>query len=169
MAANVDAITSQLVTLSPEDLSKIKSVADTLLQGNEDQPTVIVTKDETLLFDAIRKELENIGVGIPMSLHKFSQTKSFKPWKNGYNEIQRFLQQHFRPYAKTRNQRYALYRIFIQTIIQYQKKRHIPVSAGTIIRDMNRIHQTFDSSFPSYLECGLAFMIPKALLRSQQV
>lgn len=165
MTSYVETIVSQLPTMSAGDLTKIRQLTEMLLgsqvevQASDD--------DERIIFEAVKAELQATGIRTILSYGRFSQTRHFKSWKRGIPVVVGFLEDSFKGHANTEIERLALCRVFIQAMIRDFKRRGIPVSIGTIATNLHRVQQSFDNAFPSYLESGLAHLIPKALHRTK--
>ncbi len=166
MTTSIDNIASQITTLKEADLIKLKQLTEMLLGGTE-QATAIQysSDDERILFQAIQSELEAAGFRSRVQYSGITSGKYSKCWKKSVNTVTEFLDDAFSDYSKSEAQRLGLCRIFVQALIKEFKQRGIPVSAGTIVSNLHRVQQVFDRAFPSYLESGLAYLIPQAMLR----
>jgi hypothetical protein len=167
MSTSIDTIASTLATLSAADLAKVRQLTDTLLGGTQVEVQA-TDDDERILFEAVKLELAAVGVRSNISYTAFSQTNNFKSWKRNCKVVAEFLDNSFSGYANTEAQRLGLCRIFIQAIIQDFKRIGIPVSIGAIAKNLHRVQQAFDNSFPNYLQAGLAHLIPKMLMKSKR-
>lgn len=167
MSTSIDTIASTLATMSAADLAKVRQLTETLLGGN--QVEVQASDDnERILFEAVKLELAAVGIRSNISYGSFSQSSHYKFWKRGVKVTSEFLEGSFKGYANTEAQRLGLCRIFVQAIIQDFKRIGIPVSLGAIAKNLHRVQQAFDNSFPNYLQAGLAHLIPKMLMKSRR-
>lgn len=165
MSTAADSIASQLATMDYTELLKLRTLTDFWLQ---DKPTVQFSSEtEQILFEAIKAELSTAGVNNAIMFSTISTGKYLKAWKQSAASVNSFLDNSFSQ-AKSRSQRLGLCRIFIQALIGELKYKKIPVSAGTIVRNLHHVHQVFDRAFPSYLESGLAYLVVKSMIRSKK-
>jgi len=170
--SNIDSIASQLPAMSAADLLKVRQLTDMLLGQGQVTGTPAATKPddrfEATMFEALKSELASVGINSNISYRAFSESKYFKSWKRGVDVVQKFVNDAFKGYLKTEAQRVGICRILVQTMIREFKDRGIPVSVGSVANNIHRIPQTFDRAFPGYLESGLAYLIPAALLRNKK-
>lgn len=163
MTASVDGIVAQLPNMTPSDLLKVRQLTDMLLgKGNETKPA---NPFEQILFDAVRTELANVGIRQAIGYGSFTETKHYKSWRKNLGTVSEFIEEAFKGYTNTEVQRIAICRILIKTMIRDFKMNGIPVSLGSIANNIHRIPQTFDRAFPGYLSSGLAYLVPRAMLK----
>lgn len=167
MTITVDGIASQLPTMNATELLKLRQLTDMLLGGDlPGTQAQIVDPNERILFEAVCQELAAAGIRGNIAYSAFVETKYIKSWKRGVKVVSEFIEKSFGKYANTEAQRLGLCRVLVQTLIKEFKRNGIPVSIGTLANNIHRIPQTFDRAFPRYLESGLAYLIPKALIRN---
>lgn len=165
MQVTIDTIASQLPAMSEADLLKVRKLTDMLLQG---QPKEIESEDPTerLLFEAVRVELAAVGIRSAMTYAQFSESRFYKSWKRGVEVVRAFIETSFKGYIKNETHHLAVCRVLVQTMVKEFRAREIPLSIGSIANNIHRVPQTFDRAFPRYLESGLAYLVPRALLRN---
>jgi hypothetical protein len=167
MTTSIDTIASKLATMSASELAKVRQLTDTLL-GSTQVEAQATDDNERILFEAVKLELASIGIRSNVSYTAFSQTNNFKYWKRNCKVVSEFLENSFDGYAETEAQRLGLCRIFVQAVIQDFKRIGIPVSIGAVAKNLHRVQQAFDNSFPNYLQAGLAHLIPKMLMKPRR-
>lgn len=170
MAKSISAsdIMAELPKLNPNDLTKLRQLTELLLGSQTQQTETQATDDnERILFEAVRFELQAVGMRSAISYSSLQQSRNYKTWKRSVSVVTHFLDSAFKGHANTEVERLALCRIFVQAMIKDFKRAEIPVSLGTLCNNLHRVQQAFDRAFPNYLESGLAHLIPKALTRSR--
>lgn len=168
MSIQIDTIASQLPLMNAEELSKIRQLTDMLL-GGEKQEVRVENPTERIMFQALRAELSSIGLNSNISFTSFAEGNYYKSWKKGVTAVETFCNTAFRGYVKTETQRLGLCRVLLQALIKDFKRNNIPVSVGTIARNVHRIPQAFDNAFPGYIESGMAYLVPQAMLRGKKI
>lgn len=168
MAMPMEMIASQLSGLNATDLAKVKQLTDMLLGGQvrDCQPS-ITDPTERILFEAVKSELKAAGVNGAIGFDGFTESKFYPSWKRGVAVVAEFIDTNFKDYVKTEPQRIGICRILVQTMINDFRRNNIPVSVGTIARNIHRVPQTFERQFPGYIHSGLAYLIPASMLRKK--
>lgn len=168
MSTHIDTIASQLPQMSAEELSKIRQLTDMLLGGNKPTDAKPDDPTERIMYQALRSELSSLGLNSNISFSTFTESNYYKNWRRGLKVVDEFITKSFRGYVKTETQRLGLCRVLIQALIKDFKRNEIPVSVGTIARNIHRIPQAFDNAFPGYIESGMAYLVPQAMLRGKK-
>lgn len=168
MSTHVDVIASQLPTMAAEDIAKIRQLTDVLLGKGKTEVVNFDDPTERIMFQALRAELDSLGINSNISHTSFAESRYYKNWKRGVKQVGEFCDKAFRGYVKSETQRLGLYRIFLQTLIKDFKRKDIPVSVGTIANNVHRVPQAFNNAFPGYVESGMAYLIPQAMLRGRK-
>lgn len=152
-------IISILPKLSQDELNKITEASKFLTKKQ------IKNVDEyEWLFEAMLSELKIHGIRRYISFINFTETSNFKFFKKGSLEVLSFLKDVF-PKYKSRVQKTGISRILIASLIRDMRSKHIPVTLGTISKNIHRLPEIFEISFPNYIESGLAHLIPQQMER----
>lgn len=148
----VDIITA-LGVLRKEDLMIIRGALDRLT----DTPEVTRADQTSPLFDALISLLS-----IRMSYAAFAKpTRTYKQWQRHAPGVIRFIESTFKPADRITT--HALMAIMLEMLQADLKGRHVPISLGSMIVNMQRIPKVFDAQFPDYIESGLVNVILKRM------
>ena len=143
------SIIRQLPQLTQQELKTLKAAIDEL---SHNQPCTGVPA----LYDVFGQVL---GTVPPFSV--FQASGAYRPFMRHVDGITTFMLKYFSEANKL--QRIALMTFVVRALIADLKGRGVPITVGTLVKNLGRFEQVFSSEFPNYLESGLAPMILKAL------
>jgi hypothetical protein len=130
-------------------LKTLKAALEGLIHKREDEA-------EPLLYDVLRRA---IGTVPPYSV--FQTTNAYKQWHRHAAYAEGFIAKNF-PEA-TKLQRQALMTLTVKALVTDLKGRNVPITMGSVVKNLGRFAAIFDLEFPSYIESGMQFLILKAL------
>lgn len=160
------SIISSLPKMSRSELVQVQQLTAILLSGSE--PTnMLADAEEFLLFEALKSEFIAQGFNGRIPYDTLRSSKYYKTWQQGSKTIDDFIDKYFKKHIKTDIERSALLRTLIQCLMADLKRMKVPVSLGTIARNLHRTPQAFENSFPGYLRSGLAYLIVRALIKTK--
>ena len=93
----------------------------------------------------------------PETRNSCVNSRSFALCRRNINGLPEFVQKHFGKISKV--DRLGVYVLMHNILINDLRKRNIPVSIGSICRNLNRITETFNNEFPGYFESGMGKVI----------
>lgn len=160
-----EALMSQLSTFDKNDLLQIRQLTEILLGNTVTTEPVILDEKESVLFDAVKAELAALGLNSKVPYEKLRVSSYYKSWGEGLEVVNQFINQHFQPYIQSKVQHIGICRIIIQVLLTDLKCLHIPISLGTIARNLHRVPQAFDNQFPNYIQSGLAHLVVQAMTK----
>jgi len=153
-------IISTLPKLTSDEINQIKETAN-FLSSNTRKSSI--DKHEWL-YDALLSELKVHGVLRYITFVSFSETSSYTSFKRGAKEVEQFFNSVF-PNHKKRIQKNGISRILIASLIRDMRRRQIPITLGTVSKNVHRLPEVFEISFPNYIQSGLAHLIPTQMER----
>jgi len=156
-------IISALTNLTQDELTQIKEAATFLTKKQIKN----IDKYEWL-FRAMIEELKIHGVNPYTNFTNFTGTQNFKFFKKGFNVIDSFFKDVYPKYTK-HIQKIGISRILIAALIRDMRSMHIPVTLGTVSKNIHRLPEVFEKSFPNYIQSGLAHLIPQQMERLAHV
>lgn len=160
---HASSVMTQLSTFGKNDLLQIQQLTNMLLGTNINNTPDHQDDNDMMLFDSVRVELAANGLNGRIPYTTLKESKFYKQWCNGLGVVNQFVDTHFKDHINRKLQRVAICRIIVQILISELRRQNIPVSLGTIARNMHRVPQAFDNQFPGYLQCGLAYLIVKSM------
>ena len=152
-------IISALPNLSQNELNQINEAAKFLTKNQ-----IKNMEKYEWLFEAMMHELKVHGIRRYICFSDFIETSNFKSFKRGADEINSFFESVY-PNYKQRVQKLGIARMLIASLIRDFRSRHIPVTLGTISKNIHRLPEVFEISFPNYIQSGLAHLIPQQMER----
>jgi hypothetical protein len=156
MTITKDQIIGALPNLSHEALAAIRAVIGTLLdQGPIDHPQA-QQGPTAWLIEALAGVLGMAQVPPTMLQSRFGKQIT----KTGPVFLA-FVEKHFATKLQRRVDAVAVMRSLIALIADDLKRRNTPVSYGTLVVNLHRVEEVFDTAFPSYISSGLAHMVIK--------
>ena len=145
----VAQVVSALPSFGLKDLKTIKSVLDSLVVGEPEDP-------QDYIINALRVELGNVGVaGWSASDHVK------RMWAKAHIVIETFLNKNF--VGVSQSKRYALCRMLFATLIINLRDMNVPVTFNTVVQQSHRLPEMFENAFPGYLASGLSYMVIAAI------
>ena len=152
MTLTKDQIIGALPTLSQSDLTAIKAVTVALLGHGLPDAVNGPNGPSAWLFEALAGVL-----GVSYGL----QSGSAKQFNKSAPVFLKFVEEHFSSSLTKKVNGVAVMRTLLMLIIDDLKGRGVPVSLGSVIVNMPRMPEVFDTAFPNYLSSGLAALIIK--------
>ena len=149
----LSTIIKQLPQLTQQELSILKAAIDELSDRQ-------ATESEPPLYDVLRRVIGTVG---PYSAFKLTQ--AYKQWRKHVLSVNTFMGLYF-PQA-TKIERMALMTFIVRALVNDLKGRDVPVTVGSVVKNLGRFGQVFEDQFPNYLGSGLAPLILTALKGKQ--
>jgi hypothetical protein len=139
-----------LPKLNQQELLTLKAAIEEFANQTDDIP-------EPPIWAVVTKA---VGVPAPWNVFKNSR-ENFRLWQKHAPAIEVFLDHQFPTASKL--QRHALLTFIVSSLIDDLKGRGVPITIGTIVKNLGRFIQVFEDQFPGYLGNGLAHMILRSL------
>ncbi len=95
-----------------------------------------------------------------MSWNHFETTSAYKDFNRHAPGAVLFITKTF---GGTKTREMAAMKLVVGLLIDDLKKREIPVSLGSVCRNLNLLPMVFDAAFPNYRESGLVPMLLKQM------
>lgn len=138
-------IIKQLPRLSQQELKTLRLAINELSTRKDDE-------GESFLYTAL---LKVTGSRTPYAI--FMKTSGYQHWKRHLPDIERFIATNF-PLAN-RITGLALATFTLQALCQDLKGRNVPISMGSVAKNLGRFADVFEDQFPGYLSSGLGPLI----------
>lgn len=144
-------IVSALPNLNSKELLTVKAALEQLLPAKAPPEG-----DAQLLYYAILNKLDVIR-----SWDSFVSTAAHRDFELNAPGAVLFIDQTFK--SKNRTQTIAIMRMLIDLLLVDLKKRNIPLTVGTVCRNLHLLPMVFDDAFPDYRKSGLIPMLMKQM------
>jgi hypothetical protein len=141
----INDLIKQLPKLTQSELKLLRLAIDELSVRKDDE-------GESYLYSAL---LKATGSRTPYSL--FMKTTAYPHWRRHLPDIERFIATNF-PSAN-RITGLALATFTLQALCQDLKRRNVPISMGSVAKNLGRFADVFEDQFPGYLSSGLGPLI----------
>lgn len=99
--------------------------------------------------------------GTRITFDSFSKSTAYKGWVRHSSNALAFIDETF-PAAKKAAKK-ALTKHLLSLLASDLHSKNVPVSLGTLITNLERLAQVFDTAYPGYRSSGLAHLILKAM------
>lgn len=142
-------IIKQLPGLEQQDLKALKATIEELLHKRDNEA-------EPPLYDVLRRV---IGTVAPYSV--FQATGAYKQWRKHADYAAAFIAKNFPDASKV--QRQALMTFVVKALVMDLRGRNVPITVGSMVKNLGRFAQVWETEFPGYLESGMGAMILKAM------
>jgi hypothetical protein len=139
---------AKLPSLSQQDLRTLKAAIEHLLTKT--------TESEPTLYDAMRKVLGDVP-----HYDIFKKSNVYAIWRKHNDYAEMFIAKNF-PEA-TKVQRLALMTFTVRALVNDLKSRDVPITVGSVAKNLGRFAAMFEGQFPGYLSSGMGPLILKAL------
>jgi hypothetical protein len=149
--SKLSEVIAALPTLTEKELAAVKA-AITLLSKKKGPGHTVG------LFEAITRTLE-----INMSWAFFENTVTCKDFEAAAPDVLDFAFEICKDAGKVQQQ--GILRFLIGLLVSDLKARKIPVTLGTVCRNLNTVPMVFDSAFPDYRRSSLMPMLLKQMVR----
>ncbi len=139
-----------LPALNKRDLLLVRAAVDRLL-GAAEAPA-------GLLYDAVMAVAR-----VKMPFSKFRGSKAYKGWAANEKLVLGFVDETWGKLNKVLYNALLVY--LIEMLADDLKRRHVPVSVGSLAFNLSSVPEVFDRNFPGYTEAGLSPLILEAMVR----
>lgn len=141
----ISKLIQELPKLSQQELKLLRLAIDELTTRKADQ-------GESYLYAALLK-----AVGVPTPYSLFIKTSAYTHWRRYLPVMEQFLHTNF-PKAN-RITCLALTTFILQALCRDLKERGVPISMGSVTKNLGRFADVFEDQFPNYLSSGLGPLI----------
>lgn len=153
---NLSSVLAALPKLSQGELVVVKSAVETLLK-----PTA--GPDSTsLLFEVVSRYIVTTRMGFEV----FKTTGIYKTWKRSAPDVVLFMEQTCPNLNRVETIAFAS--LLIEMLIADLKELNVPISLGTVVRNLSRVPQIFDVGFPMYRINGLAYLVISSITKGKK-
>lgn len=172
MTSNRKEVIRMLPSLSPTDLMDISKNIEFLLRSKTNKG-LCLEPDELLLYSSAieilrQRHLKAIPVQEGNSTYPRLRGFDLKKFREGYNEILRFMKTH-KIYVSG-PKRIRFFRVISNCIMEYgrvnaeqwnkrSEYRRVPIGIKLYLENMINIEEAFDYCFPDYISSGLVNII----------
>lgn len=153
-----DKVLAALPTLTKLDLKAIQAVIGTLLGS---APTDTESAPEAplgWLYDAL-----TLHLGAQQNYQAFLKTPPGKQFIKNGPVFLNFIQVNFKGVLDNKVRAQGLMRHLGSLLFEDMKRQKVPITRRTVMANLQRIGDVFRSSYPGYLESGLAVLVLKAI------
>lgn len=157
MSKSFTTVKNLLPSLSPAELSQVRALLDLLGKSSAKRSVNGSATEESLdflFYKELASALLDVGLKLP-PIPVLKRGKLYRPFKEGKEIVEDFLDSAAKPGRLTRIQRIKVYRLVFKLLIDWMKSRSIPISLNTVMLNLNRIPQLLMQEFPGYIETGL--------------
>ena len=153
MSSNVNDVLKLLPKLSQQELAVVRAAVDHLLDGSD-----IVQGDSTLsLYDVVSAA---VGRGY-LSFQEFRKMTAYKTWRRDGPAVVQFIERTFPQSHKVTKT--AIMSFLVRALIDDMKMLKIPITIGTVTKQISQLPQVLDRCFPGYVESNMTHVIVKAM------
>ena len=150
----VNDLIRELPKLSQQELAVVRAAVDHLLDGSSN------TEDPTRsLYDVVSGA---IGRG-HLSFQEFHKMAIYKVWRRDAPAVVCFIDKTFPQSHKVTKT--AIMSFLVRALIDDMKMLKIPITIGTVTRQIDQLPQVLDRCFPGYVESNMTHVIVRAMER----
>jgi hypothetical protein len=150
MNQDLQKVIDALPHLTQAELQSVKARIGFLIKNSVPVETEISTQ-ELMALDCIVEALSSIGVQFPQ-VHKLKRQSN-----QAFQGKVKILFDYFGCISKIES--CSLLSIGLKLLIEDMKEFNIPISGGSVMRNIGRIPTLMNRAFPGYAEAGLLQMI----------
>lgn len=123
----------------------------------------LITAPHTEDVDATSPLYDNMSrlLGVTLSFRDFHNTAVYRQWKRNAPACIAYIEEHFPECRKATKS--ALMLFMLEALIDDLKERGVPITLGTVTKNIDRLPQLFDQIFPGYIQAGLGHVIVQQL------
>jgi hypothetical protein len=152
---NLTNIISALATLNKRELATVKAAVEQLLGSKA--PTV--APEALSLYEAIRVA----GSNEKLPYEALKRSAMAATWVKYAPEAITFIENTWPQAKRNKIVRMGLERLLISVLVDDLRSKNVKITVGTLVRNLGRLPEVFDSEFPQYRENQLQGLILKAM------
>lgn len=148
----LNEVIAALPKLTQHELLTVRAALEQLITAPHAEDVDVTSP----LYDNMSRLL-----GVTLSFRDFHNTAVYRQWKRNAPACIAYLDKHFPDSRKATKS--ALMLLMLESLIEDLKDRGVPITLGTVTKNIDRLPQMFDLIFPGYLESGLGHVIVQQL------
>lgn len=165
MSKSFTTVKSLLPSLSPAEISQVRAMLELLDKSNSKRTangSATADSLEFLFYKELAGALLDFGIKMP-PIAVVKRGRLHRPYKEGKEVIEDFLEEAAKPGRLTRIQRTKVYRLVFGMLLRWMRNRGIPVTLNSALNNLDKIPQLLMQEFPGYVETGLLLRLVATL------
>lgn len=157
-AVKFDQVVESIPHFTVPELEQLQGMMSLFLSNGQ---TTDPSDDERFVLHAMSKRMEAEGLRFNIPYHVIRKSNLYSTWKTAIKDLTKFIItfQHRSKVRLSKNEYQSLLSLLFKLLIDDMRQIGIPITLKTLIRNMGRISEVFDKSFPGYLQSGMAYLV----------
>lgn len=163
LSEKLGIILSALASLSQAELATVKAACEHLLNKED-------TKDDPTkpLYDSVLRAMGGPHGGTyRLRWGVFKGTTTHSTWKKHAPGVVSFIDQTYPGASKVAKM--AILQVLLDALIDDLKQRGVTITLGTLVSNLSRLPEIYDTCYPDYRKSGMAGVILNAMERKKDV